>query len=81
MQGSAADIIKLAMINIQQRIEENDFKSKMLVQVHDELVFEVHNNELKEMKEMIQNEMENAYDIKIPLKVDIGTGLNWFEAH
>ena len=53
----------------------------MLVQVHDELVFEVHNNELKEMKEMIQNEMENAYDIKIPLKVDIGTGLNWFEAH
>ena len=69
------------MINIQQRIEENDFKSKMLVQVHDELVFEVHNNELKEMKEMIQNEMENAYDIKIPLKVDIGTGLNWFEAH
>ncbi|MBT3561903.1 MAG: DNA polymerase I, partial [Flavobacteriaceae bacterium] len=81
VQGSAADIIKLAMINIQQRIEENDFKSKMLVQVHDELVFEVHNNELKEMKEMIQNEMENAYDIKIPLKVDIGTGLNWFEAH
>ena len=81
VQGSAADIIKLAMINIQQRIEENNFKSKMLVQVHDELVFEVHNNELKEMKEMIQNEMENAYDIKIPLKVDIGTGLNWFEAH
>ena len=81
VQGSAADIIKLAMIKIQNRIENNNFKSKMLVQVHDELVFEIHNDEMKEMKEIIQNEMENAYDITIPLKVDMGTGLNWFEAH
>ena len=69
------------MIKIQNRIENNNFKSKMLVQVHDELVFEIHNDEMKEMKEIIQNEMENAYDITIPLKVDMGTGLNWFEAH
>ena len=53
----------------------------MLVQVHDELIFEIHKSELKEMKEIIKNEMENAFDIKIPLKVDMGTGLNWFEAH
>ena len=81
VQGSAADIIKLAMIKIQKRIENNNFKSKMLVQVHDELVFEIYNTEMKEMKEIIQNEMENAYDITIPLKVDMGTGSNWFEAH
>ena len=81
VQGSAADIIKLAMISIQQKISKNNFKSKMLVQVHDELIFEIHKSELKEMKEMIKNEMENAFDIKIPLKVDMGTGLNWFEAH
>ena len=81
VQGSAADIIKLAMISIQQKISKNNFKSKMLVQVHDELIFEIHKSELKEMKEMIKNEMENAFDIKIPLKVDMGTGINWFEAH
>tara|TARA_B100001142_G_C14274779_1_gene632391 strand:- start:131 stop:1426 length:1296 start_codon:yes stop_codon:yes gene_type:complete len=81
VQGSAADIIKLAMINIQNKIEKNNFKSKMLVQVHDELVFEIHKDEMNEMKKIIQNEMENAYDITIPLKVDMGTGLNWFEAH
>jgi DNA polymerase-1 len=69
------------MISIQQKISKNNFKSKMLVQVHDELIFEIHKSELKEMKEMIKNEMENAFDIKIPLKVDMGTGLNWFEAH
>ena len=69
------------MINIQNRIDKNNYKSKMLVQVHDELVFEIHKSEMKEMKEIIQNEMENAYDITIPLKVDMGTGLNWFEAH
>ena len=69
------------MINIQNKIEKNNFKSKMLVQVHDELVFEIHKDEMNEMKKIIQNEMENAYDIRIPLKVDMGTGLNWFEAH
>ena len=69
------------MISIQQKISKNNFKSKMLVQVHDELIFEIHKSELKEMKEIIKNEMENAFDIKIPLKVDMGTGLNWFEAH
>ena len=81
VQGSAADIIKLAMISIQNKIEENGFKSKMLVQVHDELVFEIHKNELEKMKILIQNLMENVHDLGIPLKVDMDVGLNWFEAH
>jgi len=81
VQGSAADIIKLAMIKIQNKIAERDFKSKMLVQVHDELVFEVHKNELEKMKSLIKNEMENVYQLGIPLKVDMDVGLNWFEAH
>jgi DNA polymerase-1 len=81
VQGSAADIIKLAMITIQNKIAERDFKSKMLVQVHDELVFEIHKNELEKMKSLIKNEMENVYQLGIPLKVDMDVGLNWFEAH
>ena len=81
VQGSAADIIKLAMIKIQNKIAERNFKSKMLVQVHDELVFEVHKNELEKMKSLIKNEMENVYQLGIPLKVDMDVGLNWFEAH
>ena len=81
VQGSAADIIKLAMIKIQNNIEKNNFRSRMLVQVHDELVFEVHKNELDKMKEIIKYEMENVYDLGIPLKVDMDYGINWFEAH
>jgi DNA polymerase-1 len=69
------------MISIQNKIEENGFKSKMLVQVHDELVFEIHKNELEKMKILIQNLMENVHDLGIPLKVDMDVGLNWFEAH
>jgi DNA polymerase-1 len=81
VQGSAADIIKLAMIKIQNKIEENDLKSKMLVQVHDELVFEVHKSELVNMKTLIKNEMEGVYELGVPLKVDIDVGINWFESH
>ncbi|RCL68321.1 MAG: DNA polymerase I [Cryomorphaceae bacterium] len=81
VQGSAADIIKLAMIKIQNNIEKNNFRSRMLVQVHDELVFEIHKNELDKMKEIIKHEMENVYDLGIPLKVDMDYGINWFEAH
>ena len=81
VQGSAADIIKLAMINIQDHILNEKLKSKILIQVHDELVFEVYKNEIAYMTNMIKNEMENAFQLKVPLKVDIGKGENWFDAH
>jgi DNA polymerase-1 len=81
IQGSAADIIKIAMINIHKRLESENWKSKMLLQVHDELVFDVHNSELERIKPMIKHEMENAFKLDVPLEVDMGTGRNWLEAH
>ena len=81
VQGSAADIIKLAMINIQDHILNEKLKSKILIQVHDELVFEVYKNEIAYVTNMIKNEMENAFELKVPLKVDLGVGKNWFDAH
>lgn len=81
IQGSAADIIKIAMINIHNQLKEGNWKSKMLLQVHDELVFEVPKSELEALKTMVQTEMENAYNLKVPLVVDIGVGANWLEAH
>ncbi|OYQ36371.1 DNA polymerase I [Flavobacterium cyanobacteriorum] len=81
IQGSAADIIKIAMINIHKRLQSENWKSKMLLQVHDELVFDVHNSELERIKPMIKHEMENAFPLEVPLEVDMGTGRNWLEAH
>lgn len=81
IQGSAADIIKLAMINIYKKLEEGNYKSKMLLQVHDELVFDIHKDELDEMKAIIKHEMETAYTLEVPLDVEIGIGQNWLEAH
>ena len=81
VQGSAADIIKLAMVNISDKISGSNFKSKMLVQVHDELIFEIYKPELEEMRKLIQQEMESAYSLNVPLAVDIGLGNNWYEAH
>jgi DNA polymerase-1 len=81
IQGTAADIIKIAMINIQDLLERGKYKSKMLLQVHDELVFDVHKDELEKLKPIIKSEMENAYKISIPLVVDLGEGNNWLEAH
>jgi DNA polymerase I len=81
IQGSAADIIKIAMINIDKRLTQDNFKSKMLLQVHDELVFDILKEELNSITPIIKQEMENAYKISIPLSVDIGTGNNWLEAH
>ena len=81
IQGSAADIIKLAMINIHKRFEKEQFKSKMLLQVHDELVFDAHRDELEIIKPIIKQEMENAYTLAVPLDVEIGVGENWLEAH
>lgn len=81
IQGSAADIIKIAMINIYNRLVSENWKSKMLLQVHDELVFDVHNSELERIKPMIKKEMENAFTLDVPLEVDMGAGRNWLEAH
>ena len=81
LQGSAADIIKIAMINIHDRFDKEKFKSKMLLQVHDELVFDIHKDELEIIKPIIKYEMENAYQLKVPLIVDLGVGENWLEAH
>lgn len=81
IQGSAADIIKIAMINIYNRFREGGYKSRMLLQVHDELVFDIHNDELEELKVVIKEEMENAYKMIVPLDVEVGTGQNWLEAH
>ena len=81
IQGSAADIIKLAMIAIQNRLENENWKSKMLLQVHDELVFDVPKEEINTLQEMVKKEMENAFEINVPLIVDIGIGNNWLEAH
>lgn len=81
IQGSAADVIKIAMINIQKRLENENFKSKMLLQVHDELVFDVHTSELERIKPLIKHEMENAFIMAVPLDVEMGSGHNWLEAH
>ena len=81
IQGSAADIIKLAMINIHKKLKAGNYKTRMLLQVHDELVFDAHKEELEEMKTMIRKEMENAYKLQVPLDVEIGIGQNWLEAH
>ncbi|MBT8277162.1 MAG: DNA polymerase I [Bacteroidia bacterium] len=81
IQGSAADIIKIAMINIYKKLSEGNFKSKMLLQVHDELVFDAYKPELEQLQDMIKTEMEGAYKLAVPLVVDIGLGNDWLEAH
>jgi DNA polymerase-1 len=81
IQGSAADIIKIAMINIHKKLTNEYWQSKMLLQVHDELVFDVHNSELEKIKPLIKHEMENAFKLTVPLEVELGTGKNWLEAH
>ena len=81
IQGSAADIIKIAMIRIHQKLQEKAYRTKMLLQVHDELVFDVYIPELDEVSKLIRSEMENAYSLAVPLVVDIGVGDNWLEAH
>jgi DNA polymerase-1 len=81
LQGTAADIIKLAMINIDQWLTETQAKAKMIMQVHDELVFEIPENEEAYFVENIKNRMENAVKLSVPLLVDVGVGNNWDEAH
>lgn len=81
IQGSAADIIKIAMINIDRRLQEENLQTKMLLQVHDELIFETPEAEVDTAKALIKTEMENAVETKVPLLVEVGVGDNWLEAH
>ena len=81
MQGSAADIIKVAMVNIHRDIREQGLKSRLLLQVHDELVFDAHGDELDGLKTVVRTRMEGAMALDVPLVVDMGVGKNWLEAH
>ena len=79
IQGSAADIIKIAMINIDKEMVRNNLKSKMVFQVHDELVFEVLDEEKEILERIVTEEMEFAFKLNVPLEVDFGFGKNWME--
>jgi len=82
IQGSAADMIKLAMIQIYNEMERRKLKSKMLLQVHDELVFDLHKSEEQEMRELVEDKMKHALpDLPVPVEVGMGSGINWLEAH
>ena len=81
IQGSAADIIKVAMINIHAEMNKRKMKSRLLLQVHDELVFDAHKDELEELKELVKDKMVGAVDLEVPMVVDMGVGKNWLEAH
>ena len=81
IQGTASELIKIAMINIDKKIQEKKIKSKMILQIHDELLFEVPEDELDIIKNLVTYEMENAMDLDVPIKVDSNYGKNWYEAH
>jgi DNA polymerase-1 len=69
------------MINIYEALEEQNFKSKMLLQVHDELIFDAHKDEIDALRSLVKDKMENAFKLDVPLDVEMGTGQNWLEAH
>src|SRR5690606_4786413 len=81
IQGSAADIIKIAMINIDRKLDEENLETKMLLQVHDELLFESPIEEVPTATQLIKTQMESAFETRVPLVVEVGVGKNWLEAH
>ena len=81
IQGSAAELVKIAMINIQNKIKENKYETKMILQIHDELIFEVPKYEIENVAKLVKFEMENAIKLSIPLKVDFNWGPSWYDAH
>lgn len=81
IQGSSADMIKIAMINVYKQLITGKLKTKMIMQVHDELVFEVYNSEIEVVKKMVVEEMQKAIPLSIPIEVGVGVGDNWLEAH
>ncbi len=80
IQGSAADIIKIAMVNVYRELKSKKLKSRLILQVHDELIVETHKSELEEVKAIVQKEMEEAFELKVPLAVDINIGHSWYDA-
>ncbi len=80
VQGSAADLIKMAMIAVKRRMEEAGVKSRLLLQIHDELILDVPDDEVEQMKKLVQDAMDHAMDLKVPLKAGIHTGRTWDEA-
>ena len=80
IQGSSADIIKKAMIDLHRALKDNNFESTMILQIHDELIFDVKKEEEEKLKELVKNVMENCYKLNVPLKVEINTGINWYDA-
>lgn len=81
LQGSAADIIKVAMVRIYRELTERNMRSRMIMQVHDELIFNVVPDELEAVKELVRRQMEGAYSGRVPLEVSMDTGDNWLQAH
>jgi DNA polymerase-1 len=81
IQGTAADLIKMAMIHIHNRLKRENFRSRMVLQVHDELLFEVPDGEVGLVRSMVKEEMEGVHPLDVPLRVDIHIGDNWDEAH
>ena len=81
IQGTAADMIKLAMINIHNELKKRKTKTKMVLQVHDELLFDAHKDEVKELTPLIKKWMEKALPMDVPILVETGTGDNWLDAH
>lgn len=81
IQGSAADVIKMAMVACQNAIENNNLKSKLILQVHDELLFEVPENEVEIMRQLVTEKMENVANLSVPLKIDLKVGKSWGEVH
>ena len=80
IQGTSADIMKMAMIKVYEEMNRHNFKSKIVMQVHDELIFDVYENELDELIKVAKNAMENIYKLSVPLKVSADTGKNWYGA-
>nr|MBC8491124.1 DNA polymerase I [Candidatus Neomarinimicrobiota bacterium] len=81
IQGTAADMIKIAMIHIHHKLIQERLRSMMILQIHDELLFEAPEEELEKLKSIVVREMENALPLDVPLKVDVGIGNSWYEAH
>ena len=80
IQGTAADIIKIAMIRVNQKLKKQKMKSRLVLQVHDELLIEAYEPELDEVQNILKEEMEHAAELKVPLEIDMHTGDNWYEA-
>jgi DNA polymerase-1 len=81
IQGTAADMIKVAMVRIHEELTGRQFKSRLLLQVHDELVFDLYNPEEKELRALVEDKMKTAIPLEVPIVVEIGVGENWLEAH